>query len=287
HYDLPEIKHIDKSDISRLTIKKKGSEIRLKRDNKRWIVSPGNVPADGGKVDKMLSDISGLKLTAVVSESKNYPLYKLDEAHRIEVEAFKGDDSLIKIEIGKPAQSGRHTYIKLGNDQRVFLVSNELRSGFDKTVASLRDRLVMKIVEQINEVRLYDGKRKMTIVRSEAAAPVNVNRGQKAQEAKKPKPQWRTAKGQHVKGAEVEDIINTFSNLLCDEFIAGKTKKDFTSPVYTVSLKGTKTYTISIFKEKNGKYPAVSSESNYPFLISEWKAEKIMKKFDSLVESKK
>ncbi|HDO23228.1 MAG TPA: DUF4340 domain-containing protein, partial [Nitrospirae bacterium] len=174
HYDLPEIKHIDKSDISRLTIKKKGSEIRLKRDNKRWIVSPGNVPADGGKVDKMLSDISGLKLTAVVSESKNYPLYKLDEAHRIEVEAFKGDDSLIKIEIGKPAQSGRHTYIKLGNDQRVFLVSNELRSGFDKTVASLRDRLVMKIVEQINEVRLYDGKRKMTIVRSEAAAPVNV-----------------------------------------------------------------------------------------------------------------
>ena len=48
-----------------------------------------------------------------------------------------------------------------------------------------------------------------------------------------------------------------------------------------------KTYAISLFKNVSSAYPAVSSESSLPFLIAEWKAQKIMKDVGELVAAKK
>jgi hypothetical protein len=62
-----------------------------------------------------------------------------------------------------------------------------------------------------------------------------------------------------------------------------KTKEDLKSPVFTATLKGLNTYTISIFEKKDEQYPAVSSGSEYPFLLSERKANQIMKDFKGLL----
>ena len=73
----------------------------------------------------------------------------------------------------------------------------------------------------------------------------------------------------------------------CDEFINEKKKEDFKSPSYKVILSGAEDYSISFFNEKDGKFEAVSSQNDYPFLVSEWRAKRIMKDFDEVLGKKK
>jgi len=284
HYTLPEVRKIEKTDISKIEIRKNGTDVALIREGDAWRVGPQKYPAGGALVDKMMNALTGLKLTAMVSESENYQIYELDAEHGITVEAFKGDEPLLRIVIGKPASSYRHTFVMLGGDKRVYHAEGNLRNEFDKTVADLRDKLVMNISDEITEVTLKKGGDTVTIVRE--AVPEPQDAGQTDKNAAAPRPvRWVLSNGKPVKQSEVEAIVNTVSNLECDAFINDKGKDDFTSPVYTVLLKGSSVYSLSLFKKKDNQYPAVSSRNDYPFLLSEWKAGRIMKDPSSLAEA--
>jgi hypothetical protein len=284
HYELPEIRQIEKSDITKIKIKRSGSEIILSRENDAWVISSQNFPADSRAVENMLDAFAGLTLTALVSESKNYSRYELDEDRKIGVEAFTGDNSLQIIEVGKPASSHRHTFIRLADDHRIFHAENNLRSTFDKTVSGLRDKVVMRINEEIGELILRKGEEELSLSREEP--PISVEPGQGSGEGQpEMENRWITADGRKPKDSEVNDIVNTLSNFSCDGYIEDKGKEDFASPVYSVTLKGLKEYSVSFFEKQGDKYEAISSESNYPFLISGWKAEKVMKDFDALIRS--
>jgi len=66
----------------------------------------------------------------------------------------------------------------------------------------------------------------------------------------------------------------------------GKQKKDFAKPVFAVHVKGSKTYTLSIYAKTDKdaeKYPAVSSENEYPFILPQWQTDNIMKKPEELL----
>ena len=102
HYELPAVKEIEAADISKISIKKKDSEIVLVKENDQWRVSDKKYPADSQLVQNMLDAISGLTLTALASESKNYAMYELDDKSRVwwrhsRVIIFCGRYSLVKI----------------------------------------------------------------------------------------------------------------------------------------------------------------------------------------------
>lgn len=288
HYEMPAIEQIQVDDISKINIRKKESEISVMKDNDRWLISDKKYQADNTIIEDMLNKISGLTLTALASESKNYSLYDLDEKNRIDVEVYSGDSLLRKINIGKPASSYRHTFIMLDDDPRVFHAEGNIKNVFDKKVPDLRDKKVMAISDDIAELVLKKGNEEIKIMRSED--PVSVNVTEKEKEEAKPVeagPKWITSEGQAVKEGEVDEMVHTLSNFLCDEYIEDKTKDDFKSPIFTATLKGVNTYSISLFAKKDNQHPAVSSESAYPFLISESKAKKIMKDLGSLLEEVK
>lgn len=282
HYELPEIEQIKRDDVSKIQIRKDGSDISIIREGGVWLAGEKKYRADNAVVETMLQGLSGISLTALASESKNYDLYELDEKRRIEVEAYKDGSPLRKIIIGKPASSYRHTFVMLNDDHRVYHAAGNMRNNFDKTLSDLRDRTVMTITDEISQIVLTSGAKEMTIVR--AAAPLSVDvTGSTAGETEAG-PKWTTAGGQAVKEKEVDDIIKTLSDFKCDEFIEDKTKDALKSPVFTVTLQGTKTYMLSIFEKREDRYSAVSSDNDYPFLLSEGKAKRIMKDPDSLVE---
>ena len=73
------------------------------------------------------------------------------------------------------------------------------------------------------------------------------------------------------------------SDLRCDEFLEGEgISEEEQSPVFAVTVKGSKDFTLRIFAKQDGegegKYPALSSESPYAFLLSTYRAERIIKK---------
>jgi hypothetical protein len=283
HYELPEITQLQSNDISKIEIRKKGSEIVLLRENDKWLLGSGKYPADEQKVDKMIVFMSGLKLDALASEKKNYLMYELDDEKRIDVSVFKGDDLLRKISIGKPASSYRHTFVTVDDDDRVFHSAGNFRSDFDKTVSDFRDKTVMVLDEEITELVLKKGDDQMKFTRRQAPLSVEVtDEKSEGQEADETGPAWISSDGKAVKAEEIQDIIDLLTNLQCESFIEGKGKEDFQSPIFIATLKGLNTYSISLFDKTDGHYAAIASTSDYPFLISSWKANKIMKDFKGL-----
>ena len=81
---------------------------------------------------------------------------------------------------------------------------------------------------------------------------------------------WRLIKG----------LLQTLTNLRCEKFINNRKKDEFTSPLYSLLLKGAQEYSLSIFAkaaEKDSSYPAISSANDYPFMLSKSQVDRLMK----------
>lgn len=292
HYTLPEFAKVADSDVTRVVIQSALDAVTLKKTDKGWSVSPGNYPADGQVARDMLKQALGLELTALVSEHGNPTLYGLDLKDRLDVKVLGKDGKTLRgFSIGKAASTSQHTFVALGGKQ-VYHAAGDLRWNFDKKVQELRDKAVMpEMPEEITRVVFFDGQRELVVLKQ--AVPAIANTGNAAREASASaepegsaeKPRWLTEGGERVDEAEIEKVVNTLKGLRCNEFIEGREKADFTDPSYTVTIKGARDYTLSLYeKQDNNMYEAVSSESEYPFLLSEWNSAKLMQEFDLLVQ---
>jgi hypothetical protein len=279
HYQLPEVIEISPDDISEVVIRKNDTETRVIKREDAWFVGAPEYPADSDKINSILKTISGMNLTALASESGNYALYDLDKENHIQVDVYQGEAMIRRITVGKPVSSFRHTFVLLDDDRRIFHAAGNLRTDFNRTVSDLRNRSFLTIHEEIAEVTLKNETEDMKIMRVSASYTTDG-----AEEAAGPTVEWFTDDNRKVKKEEIEEIINTVSDFKCDDFIEDRKKEDFPSPLFVVGLRGEKTYSVSLFQKEENQYPAISSESAYPCLISDWKADRILKDFTSLVE---
>lgn len=288
HYELPEVSQIQAHEISKINIKKKSLQTVLVREGDTWLIGDRKYPADSTMVDNMLKAISGLTLTALVSESENYAIYELDENGRVEVEVFKEERLVRKISIGKNTPTHHQTFVMLDDDPRVYHAKGTIRREFDRTVSELRDKRVLSFTDEISEIVLKKGAEEIVIVRTAAPVSVDVSGAEKGGAAPEDAgPKWKTSDGRAVKDSEIDQLVNMLSSLQCDDYIEGRTKDEFVSPVFTATLKGAGTYTIALFEKEEDRYPAVSSGSEYAFLLSEWKTNKINRDPGTLLEEEK
>jgi Domain of unknown function (DUF4340) len=278
-YKLPALQTLSTADIKKIEIAKPGEPaILLERKNDRWVISPQGYPADDGKVSVILDAIENLTLTALVSESKSYERYGLGGADKISVKAWTDKGLKRDFEVGNPASSFQHTFVKIAGYDRVFQAREDLRSRFDYTVDSLRDRVVLKFEpSQVKSIEIHDVGKTVTFVRK--PVPVEVSAGKEG----KTRPTggevvWESSEGKGDE-AKLKQLLTSLSALKCKGYIYDRKKGDFKDPVYSIKVKGPEEYTLSVFA-KNDKnksdYPGVSSQSDSPFLLPEYQASRIM-----------
>ena len=291
NYKIPGLPSIARAEINRIDIAKAGETIRLEKKDSQWLIQPQGFSSDPAKIDAIMGAILDLSLTALVSESKNYSPYGLDKENKIMVKAYKNAQVLREFSIGNAASTYRHTYVKLVNDPRVFHAKNSFRGDFDQKIDNLRDKTVLKFDKnEISAIEISSAAEKILFVKH--VKPVEDKANEKKAPGQVTPPQgeeaWLMADGKPGNNTELNSIIDQTSQLACDQFIDGKTKEDFKEPIYTVLLKGQKDFTLSIYPkaEKEISYAAVSSESPYPFLLSSYMAENIMKKPENLKKEK-
>ncbi len=282
HYTLPELAPVKKMQITRLVISGADSAITLGRYDDVWKIEPYGYPADRSHVDKMLDAVTGLTLTTLVSEAENYVPYELDDAKRIGIEAFEGDARIAMFDIGKPASTYRHTFVRLEGDPKVYQAHENLRTIFDKKVEQLRDKVVLTVEKEfVTGITFVSGADSLALHRVEPGAVPPV-----AGDTIVPEPvsAWRTGEGIGADETTVDRVIDRLVSLKCDAFIDGKSREDFTDPILTLLVNGSETVSLSVYeKGEDNKYPAVSSESDYPFLLPEWVVKQINKTPDELM----
>ena len=289
-YELPVLPGISKKDISKIEITKGKTSIVLNKKDDQWYIGSQQYPADKNKVNEMLDASEKLTLTALVSESKNYIRYDLTEEKKINVKAWQADTLKRNFDVGKAASSFRHTFVKLADDDRVFHARENFRNKFDQSVDNLREKTVLKVqVSDIDQIRITKKQQSLTLNRTPAGETEPPQKTDQAAATPSPiiKAEWQTTDGKIADKPTLNRLLSSVTNLRCDKFIEDRAKEDFTAPLYRVELVGAKDYSLSIFaklKDDDSDFPAISSENDYPFLLSKAKAESIMQDPDKLIE---
>ena len=292
-YELPEIPPVNEKDLTKLEITRAKTVMVLNKKDDQWFIAPAEYPTDANKVKDMLDAIKNLSLTALVSESKNYNRYELDEGQKINVKASQGDNLKLDIDVGKTASSFRHTFVRPSGDERVFHARGNLKNTFDVTVDSLRDKTVLSIKPaDIQQININKEQQSLAFTRTQVPVQVKSPDAEKSTDAAPPAPKrvWQAATGQPVNESALNQLLNALASLRCEKFIDDRKKEDFKSPLFTIELKGGQDYNLSIFPkagENDPNYPAVSSGSGYPFELSASQVDRIMKEPSALLQTPK
>ena len=299
-YELPDLPAIEASELSRIEIhvpadangdKKtkektaaRGRTLELVKADGKWRIAPQDDAAADKKVGPMVDAITGLQLTALVSEAKNYTRYELGKSQRITVKAWADGELLRSFAIGKKAPSTQHTFVKLPDDPRVYHARSNFRHRFDQNAQSLRDKTVLAVKpEKVRAIEIRQDEKTLSITR--VPPEETVSAGKEKQETpaehadEEGRPLWQNAQGEAVPADAVEGLLDALSMLKCQSYITERKAGDFSDPAYTVKLSTDPPHTLSIFEkasEEAGTYPAVASGARDPFHLSSYKAENIM-----------
>jgi hypothetical protein len=274
HYTLPTLPALKAADIDKIQMTRGAETVVLVRRDGRWRIEPPGYPVDPRLADEMLETLGGLTLTALVSESKNFALYELDETQKANVKAWQNDQLRRDIDVGKAAPSFRHTFVRIAGDDRVFHGQDNFSFRFRTRIEDLRDKTVLAFDRQeIKEIHIAQGDARLTLVRTPAPAETPAA-------GQSPPSAWQTGDGRPANGAAVEALLGALSSLQADAFIDGRDKTSFAQPLYAVELKGPQEHSLAIFAPVTAEakdHPAVSSGSDFPFSLTEDHAKRIMK----------
>jgi hypothetical protein len=275
HYEIPSIDTPESEQITRLDIRGPSGTMVLKRFDDAWKSEPQGYPLDKSKVGGMLDALSGLDVVSLVSEAESYVQYELDKDKRVFVEATGGADPLIKLDIGKAASTYRHTYVKLPGDKKVYQVSGNIRRTFDVDLSSLRDKKVLTVDRPaITGLTIETGGERLELTK--ITRPV-----EPAEEGAPPPPPltaWITADSTDADGTVVDGILGRIVNLQCDGFPEEEGEIELGDPAFTIVIDGPQPETLNIYGQSGEKmFLATSTQYEFPFMISEWKAGQIRK----------
>lgn len=287
-YKLPNISIIESKDITKLEIKRPNDSTILNKKDNKWYIEPEDYLADQQGIKAILDVIDDLTVTALVSESKNFIRYNLSEDRKIIVKAWAGNTLQRIFEIGKSAPTHQHTFVHLIDDPNIYHARGNFRRKFDKSAENLRDKTVLTLdKKQIQKMEITKGKVSSEYIYKTIAAETEEKQIEDAPDAKKtaPKMEWKTADNKEVDETMMNRLLDLFVNLKCTRYIYDKTKEDFKDPVYTFKIDGIKDVSLSLFDEIEKDitlYPAISSENDYPFYLSDSHGKNIIEKIDKL-----
>jgi len=288
-YELPKLDKIESDLITRLEINHPEESILIKKSQDKWKIMPQGYAADPNKINDMLDVIGNLTLTELVSDKENYSRYELDKDNRIQIKAFNDGELIREFYIGKASPTYSHTYVRMASGSDVFHARDSFRSTFEQNVSGLRDKLVMEFVKQEITGMVFKGDFGSLELNKEISQ-VEPDAKEQPQEDKEISPSeeeiWITPDGTKAETSEINSLLSKLSSLKCDSYLEEEEKSKLQDPIYTVTARGAKDYKLRIYqnKKEEDEYPALSSENGYPFLLTKYTAESLIKKPEELLK---
>ncbi len=137
------------NEITLIEIEQNSNKTSIQNVNNEWLINNVLYPADIQQVSRMLTSLENIKLFSHISTKENDERYDLDENSVITVKAYSNNSLLRTVYLGKNSSSGNQVYIKIDNDKSVYLVKNNMRAIFSKSVEELRNKNIMNFDSSI------------------------------------------------------------------------------------------------------------------------------------------
>ena len=294
-YELPEFAEFSSKQISKIEVASPDGALELTKKDDQWVVGEKAYPADKNKVGDMLSLLKELKVTALVSESASYVRYDLSPDKKITVKAWAGNRLERELDIGKVANTFRHTFVKLPGDESVYHAEGNFRPKFDVSLDDIRDKQVLIFDEnEMAEVLVQAGDQTLALAKKEITEePSDSTAGEDTETADEQgaKPEiktvWQAPDGEEIDKDVVDRLLSALSDLKCSGYLDDSKKGDLKNSTHSVTLKGEgKEYIVSLFEEldtEEKEIPGLSSMNDSPFYFQTWKAEDITNAIQDLL----
>ena len=248
HYSLPKVPEIKTNLIDGITLKWGKTELKIKKENGKWVLEPEKLPVKKGFVDTLLDTMKNLKFTALVSESGNYGVYQLD-TKAVDVELYQKGKNVFSLKVGKNSPVLSQTYVLLNGDEKVYQVEGDLRTKVKKTKEDIVDKRVTDF-DYSDAVKLvYNGKEKFAL---------NLKNGK-----------WYFENGKEADGEKVKQVLISLSNLSAADIITDYRDKDFKEPEKSVTVLTDKKITLSVYGLKEKDYLCKSTQYPFPFTLTD------------------
>ena len=255
------------ADPDKLTIENAGTLIELAKSDDGWTIGEKRYKADTNTIDGLVNAVKNIRVLDTVAQAGSDAVderYEIDKANAIVVKAYKGNELVRTLTIGKASSTGSQSYLTLDGKKDIYLVSGTLRDTFKKDVAALRSKSVYTVdSNDLTAVSESMGSTVLSIVKSgdpaawvAAGGPANVDAEKAAS--------WAASLA----------VLNADS-WLDDDFILPAANESV-----TVITAGDKAITVSVYKEGDGddaKYYGTCSETPYKFALSRYSAGKYLK----------
>ncbi len=287
NYKVPKLGTLKIDKIEKIVITKGDRKVVLKKNEGDWSVEGDEgYKTDSDILKKVIESVSELKLTTLVSKSKNYFKYELDEKRKINVKVFIANKMIREFDIGKIASTYDHTNVKIAKDNNVYHSQGSLRSIFDKSLDDFRDKNVFTIDRsQTNKIIFIINNKEYTFNKTVLAIKKGEDGKKDGDKSQKTVTEW-TLNGKKVDNSKVNSILSILMNIECDKYDYSNSDVFSNDPLFTLKLEGSVEDYIKVYNLKNKDddiYPVKTSQSKYNFYVKKYKIDNFFKTLKELI----
>jgi hypothetical protein len=292
HFELPRPEALESGVIDRLVIARPDGPLELVKRDTQWFIQPQGYRADGITVKNMLNQLSDLSITDLVSASGSYERYDLSTEKRINVQAFAGGQKNRDVDIGRPAATYQHTFIKLEGDPNVYHARGSLQNTFDKDLESLRDKVVLAFErDRLTTIEIRKGEQsaflsKIEVSSGNADKQSDTDAIPESDEPLRPaKIEWQAEDGRKVDQGAVGQLLSAMSQLKCEGYLEQPNDAAL-EPAWVLTFAlDEQSHILTIFpkEQSENRYAAKSSDSPYDFWLPETRVKVFEDQIDQLL----
>jgi hypothetical protein len=236
-----------------ISIKTRGKTVSLvKKGN--WLVALNGdyYPADKSEVENIFKTVNNMQRESIVSTDPNkYPVFELDPVNGVEVKISRSDNTpLAHFFVGKNGPDLISTYIRIGGEKDVLLLSGMIKPAFDKELKDWRDKTIFNLkAEDIAKIDTISPPKKVSLKKDD-------------------KGNWEMVVPEKakVKKDVIEGMVNTLATFKAYDFEDGADLKTCglisPSTKIQITMKDNSTFTLLIGKEKDSSKRYAKREDN-------------------------
>jgi len=267
NYRIPEFNSIESGRIDSIQIKSENETVNLYSDNGIWKLNPDNLRAESSKINEMLIFLENPQFIDMVSDTKNYQNYGLEDKQYIDIKALvkenKNNNTVRELYLGDLNENKRFAFIRRPDNRSVFTVKENIKKLFDVTRNDLLDKKILDFDStQINKIEVISNNTKTTIDKSVDSDNKDI---------------WKTDKGAEPDSNAVGQSLRYLANSRFESYSPVEEERG-ESNIFTINLYTDKTLnSFTITKKNDSNYSAYSSYAGKDFILAENTATQIIK----------
>ena len=250
---------IDSAAVERIAIRSSEGDVTLEKRGPEWyITAPLDDKADPTPIGTALQSASAMRVKGIVStKTEKHALFQVDTTGTMVTFHQSGKDP-VTIVVGKGSSSFSETYVRREESEEVALVDGSLSWTFSKPVKDWRSRSILNLPSgSVTSIRSTFRDTVVTTVFEDSIWTVN---------------------GKMANQSSVTSLVTSLSALQGEDFLDSPPGQ---RPSATISVSGV-TVTF-VYNAADKKYYANRSDDDRWLVLSDWRANQILKREKDLL----